>query len=186
MAQLRTDYKDEILDASVNTQRKYRMINNADGTVSFADETVYAEEGDTFGALDVNETNLKTNEVTDKVGAIQYIKESFAGVTEYYNKPWLAIQNLVESGKIQTDKVYIGIISTNSQFEVYGRMASALYGSFYVHSYGSNHNYHIYVVNGVWYHEELASESDINTCIQIVSWDASTGTLITKSADYKG
>lgn len=47
-------YKDDILDTSVNTRRKYNMIQNADGTVSFEDATVYSQVGDTFGAADVN------------------------------------------------------------------------------------------------------------------------------------
>lgn len=54
MADLRTDYKDDLLDTSVNTQRKYRMVTNDDGTVSFEDATVYTQNGDTFGASDIN------------------------------------------------------------------------------------------------------------------------------------
>lgn len=85
MAQLKTDYKDQILDASVNTQRKYRQVDNGDGTISLEDVTTYSQQGDTFGAGDINNTNVV-----------------------------------------------------------------------------------------------------VNTCIQVVSWDASTGTLVTKSADYEG
>ena len=85
MAQLRTDYKDEILDVSVNAKRKYRQVDNGDGTISFVDVTEYSQQGDSFGAGDINNTNAV-----------------------------------------------------------------------------------------------------VNTCLQIVSWDASTGTLVTKSADYEG
>lgn len=85
MAQLKTDYQDQILDTSVNTTRKYRQVDNGDGTISLVDETAYLQEGDSFGAGDINATNTV-----------------------------------------------------------------------------------------------------INTCLQIVSWDASTGTLVTKSADYEG
>ena len=85
MAKLRTDYKDQVLNSSVNTQRKFRQVSNSDGTISLTDATSYAEQGDTFGAGDINNTNAV-----------------------------------------------------------------------------------------------------VNTCIQIVSWDASTGTLVTKSADYEG
>ena len=76
MAQLRTDYKDEILDVSVNTQRKYRMINNDDGTVSFVDVTVYSQNGDVFGAAELNEiarqllggaSKIRYNEETDEI-----------------------------------------------------------------------------------------------------------------------
>lgn len=48
-------YKDDILDTSVNTRRKYNMIENADGTVSLEDATTYLQVGDDFGAADVNE-----------------------------------------------------------------------------------------------------------------------------------
>lgn len=57
MATLKTNYKDDILDTSVNTQRKYRMVNNADGTISLEDVTVYTQNGDSFGAADINKTN---------------------------------------------------------------------------------------------------------------------------------
>lgn len=61
MADLRTDYKDDVLDTSVNTQRKYQMTTNEDGTVSFTDVTEYSQVGDTFGAADVNATNEAVN-----------------------------------------------------------------------------------------------------------------------------
>lgn len=51
---LKENYKDDILDVSVNTKRKYRMTENADGTISLDDETVYTQEGDSFGASDIN------------------------------------------------------------------------------------------------------------------------------------
>ena len=51
---LKENYKDDILDVSVNTKRKYRMTENADGTISLDDETVYTQEGDSFGASDLN------------------------------------------------------------------------------------------------------------------------------------
>jgi len=51
---LKENYKDDILDVSVNTKRKYRMTENSDGTVSLDDETVYTQEGDSFGASDMN------------------------------------------------------------------------------------------------------------------------------------
>jgi hypothetical protein len=51
---LKENYKDDILDVSVNTKRKYRMTENQDGTISLEDETVYTQEGDSFGASDLN------------------------------------------------------------------------------------------------------------------------------------
>ena len=50
---LKTDYVDALFSGS----RKYRVIENEDGTVSFEDVTEYTQAGDSFGAKDVNETN---------------------------------------------------------------------------------------------------------------------------------
>lgn len=60
---LRTDYTDDVLDTSVNTQRKYYLIKNSDGTYSFTDQTTYTSEGDYFGAEDINATNSYVNEL---------------------------------------------------------------------------------------------------------------------------
>ena len=62
MADLKTNYKDDVLDTSKNEKRKFRMIQNDDGTVSFEDATEYTQQGDAFGAADINATNAKINE----------------------------------------------------------------------------------------------------------------------------
>jgi len=54
---LKTDYKDDGFAGN----RKYRMITNADGTMSFEDVTPYDPVGDSFGALDINTTNTAVN-----------------------------------------------------------------------------------------------------------------------------
>lgn len=64
---LKTDYKDDVLNAEVNTQRKYQMITNDDGTVSFIDVTDYSQVGDSFGSLDINSTNEAINGLKNEV-----------------------------------------------------------------------------------------------------------------------
>ena len=54
---LKTDYKDAMFDGD----RKYRITANADGTSRISDETEYTQEGDFFGANDVNATNKAVN-----------------------------------------------------------------------------------------------------------------------------
>lgn len=54
---LRTDYKDDVFTGN----RKYRMIDNGDGTVSFEDATTYEQEGDTYGAAQINAQNTILN-----------------------------------------------------------------------------------------------------------------------------
>lgn len=60
---LKTDFKDDIFQGN----RKYLQIKNEDGTVSFQDVTTYEQEGDYFGAAELNKI---TGEVNKKAGAI--------------------------------------------------------------------------------------------------------------------
>lgn len=57
MITLKTNYVDAVLDVDVNTKRKYQEIKNSDGTISLDDKTTYSQKGDTFAALDINNTN---------------------------------------------------------------------------------------------------------------------------------
>lgn len=56
---LRTNYKDDVFTG----KRKYRMTTNPDTTVSFDDETEYVQQGDTYGAAQINEQNTKINDL---------------------------------------------------------------------------------------------------------------------------
>ena len=58
MSALRTDYQDDVFEGS----RKYTMVNNSDGTVSFVDQTNYLQVGDSYGASEINEQNAAINE----------------------------------------------------------------------------------------------------------------------------
>ena len=67
MADLRTDYQDDVLDASENTARVYDLVDS-DGNVVLAgvhleDKTVYTTEGDDYGAADINNQNTKINQI---------------------------------------------------------------------------------------------------------------------------
>lgn len=67
---LPTNYKDDVLDTSKNERRKFNIINNEDGTVSFEDVTEYTVEGSTFGAMDINNTNGKVNKLSRLMDSI--------------------------------------------------------------------------------------------------------------------
>lgn len=69
---LKDDFKDDILDLSANEKRKYQMISNSDGTVSFIDVTTYLQEGDLFGAGDINETNKAINNLELTAEKVSY------------------------------------------------------------------------------------------------------------------
>lgn len=68
MADLKTNYVDDVLDTNKNQLRKYRQIQNDDGTVSFVDVTEYTQVGTSFGAKDINDTNAAINDVNRKLG----------------------------------------------------------------------------------------------------------------------
>jgi hypothetical protein len=63
MATLKTNYKDDVFAGN----RKYRIVDNGDGTVSFEDQTEYTQTGDSFGATDVNGITTQVNANTSAV-----------------------------------------------------------------------------------------------------------------------
>ena len=76
MSDLRTDFKDDVLNVTTNDKRKYRMINNADGTVSFEDVTDYVQQGDTFGATEVNQITEKVNSCLTRQDAVDNLEST--------------------------------------------------------------------------------------------------------------
>ena len=67
MADLKTNYVDDVLDSSKNQLRKYQQIQNDDGTVSFVDVTEYSTTGTSFGAKDINDTNAAVNALNESI-----------------------------------------------------------------------------------------------------------------------
>lgn len=68
---LKVNFKDDILNASMNTKRKYNLVYNNDGTVSLQDATVYTQTGDLFGAAEINSTNDAINTLSTDVTALK-------------------------------------------------------------------------------------------------------------------
>lgn len=62
---LPTDFKDDVLAESMSGKRRYRIIQNADGTVSLDDVTDYEQVGSTFGAKQVNDMSSAVNSIED-------------------------------------------------------------------------------------------------------------------------
>ncbi len=66
---LKTDYKNDILNVSVNTDRRFQQVDNGDGTLSFVDVTTYQTVGDVFGASDINSTNAQVNSNSSSISS---------------------------------------------------------------------------------------------------------------------
>ena len=59
---MKTDWKDDIF-----TQRKLRLTENSDGTVTPEDATDYTQRGDSFGAKELNTIGEEVNEIKKSV-----------------------------------------------------------------------------------------------------------------------
>lgn len=91
MADLKTNYVDDVLDTTKNQLRKYQQIQNDDGTVSFVDVTEYTQVGTSFGAKDINDTNAAINDVNRNLN-IRYNNDTDK-VQLLFNGVWTDWQN---------------------------------------------------------------------------------------------
>lgn len=100
---LKTDYKDDVLDVTQNEKRKYRIINNDDGSVSLEDVTVYLQNGDSFGANEINEINQKVNETAGNVIVVNNVSvpvdswQNSSDYTGYPQKALIIVENVTEN-----------------------------------------------------------------------------------------
>lgn len=74
MADLKTDYKDDIIDSSVNVNRTFSIIDNTTGqiiypNVSLEETTVFTQEGDSHTAQITNEQNIEINQINASLTA---------------------------------------------------------------------------------------------------------------------
>lgn len=110
---LPTNFKDDILNASMNGKRRYRMTQNSDGTVSFEDVTTYDQVGSNFGAGQINATNTAVNAAADASKVIDSLDSIVANTQKGYMSGALALKEVnsslangnvqfrVENGKLQ-------------------------------------------------------------------------------------
>lgn len=61
---MKTDWKDDMFEGNL---RRYTLINNDDGTVSLQDATDYTQQGDAFGANELNAIGAEVNETKKSV-----------------------------------------------------------------------------------------------------------------------
>lgn len=65
MSELLMNFKDDILAESMEGRRRYQMITNEDGTVSFVDVTEYEQMGSEFGQAEINAIYREINNKFD-------------------------------------------------------------------------------------------------------------------------
>lgn len=94
---LPTNFKDDVLNASMNGKRRYLEIPNTDGTVSLEDKTAYTQTGSDFGASQVNEMNRNINESADAGKIIDSLDAITANTQSGYMAGALAVKELNNS-----------------------------------------------------------------------------------------
>lgn len=103
MEDLKTNYVDDVLDTSKNQLRKYNMIQNDDGTVSFIDTTSYTTSGTSFGASDVNSTNKAVNQLNDDLSELN---KSLEDKSTEINTKLATKSNLLTVADVQSSSQY--------------------------------------------------------------------------------
>lgn len=93
-AVLPTNFKDDVLDSSMNGKRRYVLIQNSDGTYSLDDATQYTQVGSTFGQAQINATNKAVNDSVDKAVVIDNISDIAANNTSGKVAGALALKEL--------------------------------------------------------------------------------------------
>lgn len=101
MATLPTNFKDDIIDTSVNTRRRYRVYENTDGTIELEDVTEYSQVGDVYGAGQINATNTEVNKKFDKNMLVRDLDTINAITKEGYAPDALALKDVNDSFTIQ-------------------------------------------------------------------------------------
>jgi len=103
MDNLKVNYKDAVFSGS----RKYQETTNGDGTVSFTDATTYTQQGDQFGADDINTTNAAINSV---IGT-----KTATFVTSEWKGSSAPFQNSISvSGIVSTDTPIVALNLANN------------------------------------------------------------------------
>lgn len=100
------NFKDDIMNSAMGGKRRYRMINNSDGTISLEDVTTYDQVGSNFGAAQINATNQAVNAAADE-GKIIDDLDAINNVTkEGYMAGALALKQVNSNLEEQPQFVY--------------------------------------------------------------------------------
>lgn len=73
MAILPTNYQDDVLSASMNGKRRYKLQLQDDGNYIMDDVTEYDTEGSIFGATAVNQICDAVNDNTNALSGLKFV-----------------------------------------------------------------------------------------------------------------
>ena len=73
MTILPTNYQDDVLSASMNGKRRYKLQLQDDGNYTMDDVTEYDAEGSIFGAAAVNQICDAVNDNTNALSGLKFV-----------------------------------------------------------------------------------------------------------------
>lgn len=114
-ANLPVNFKDDILKENMNGKRRFNMIQNSDGTVSFEDVTEYTQVGSTFGAAQINATNEAVNNAADASKIIDDLDTIKANTKAGYIAGALAVKALSSNLSKNISFTFVATQSGNGQ-----------------------------------------------------------------------
>lgn len=121
MADLKTDYVDDVLDTDVNETRIFNIVDSDGNVVAenihFVDNTTYTTTGDSYGATEINEQNEAINQLN-------------ADLNDY----------LPLSGGTMTGRIYMGSGSSNDTPGIF--FPTVDYGSHMIDGYNGSFRYY--------------------------------------------
>ena len=109
MSILKTNYKDDVIDSEQATDRKFSEIDNGDNTYSYSDVTPYTQEGDEYGAEQINFENTHCNfaiESADRTYEGVDLTVEFADEIAEYTDVWRWIKARIAAHKL--DGIHVG------------------------------------------------------------------------------
>lgn len=190
-ATLPVNFKDDILDPSMDGKRRYRIIKNSDDTVSLEDVTDYTQVGSNFGAAQINATNANVNNSADIADIIDDLDDIAANVTPGKMAGALAVKRLNANSIVETGDNYIKY--ANGRLEQWGRLSISYtsgYGTitFPVAFVGTTDNYFLFAqgryVNSSHQNELLSVQKISLTSAYLYSRQANGGKTETHSVDW--
>ena len=144
MADLKTNYVDDVLDTTKNQLRKYQQIQNDYGTVSFVDVTEYTQVGTSFGARDINDTNAAINDVNGKLSGLKFASISTSVTLLVTNRQSL-LGSLSDFGLPSNANVFGVFVNCNWAVNV----RLAINGNFYAYQIATVSNDATFTLNFV-------------------------------------
>ena len=144
MADLSTNYMDDILAESMNGKRKYR-ITRADGSfeeVTLEDISEYEQRGSVFGAGDINRTNQAVNEKFDSGDVVDPMETTVPGfaadalaVKNHFNEQNKNLVNFTKllwtnpnpTSEMESIVVWNGDVTEYDYFEIHCKIKTSDY-----------------------------------------------------------